>query len=230
MTSGLWLGAARNGVLLGVALFTLIASLATAVAQDSGGFTCNLALGSRQVQQWFETGGVFESGVDNGRWQLKWAPDAGVDLWGDPSDQVWQVETLSTCERRAANFPDRVVFVVSGPFGNDEDAWVAAISAAVDAIFVRFASANRVELMPVVGGPDHDVCTFEGERVSASWQHLYIEAAIARVVAEDTTGILVAAPSPHVRRCSDYRDGLGHLTDHAAEAIGRELAAHYRLY
>ena len=230
MTSGLWLGAARNGVFLGVALFTLIASLATAVAQDSGGFTCNLALGSRQVQQWFETGGVFESGVDNGRWQLKWAPDAGVDLWGDPSDQVWQVETLSTCERRAANFPDRVVFVVSGPFGNDEDAWVAAISAAVDAIFVRFASANRVELMPVVGGPDHDVCTFEGERVSASWQHLYIEAAIARVVAEDTTGILVAAPSPHVRRCSVYRDGLGHLTDHAAEAIGRELAAHYRLY
>jgi len=217
-------------VFLGVALSTLIASPTTVVAQDSGGFTCNLALGSRQVQQWFETGGVFESVVDNGRWQLKWVPDAGVDRWGDPNDEAWQVETLSTCERRAANFPDRVVFVVSGPFGDDEDAWVAAISAAVDTIFLRFASANRVELMPVVGGPDHDVCTFEGERVSASWQHVYIEAAIARVVAEDTTGILVAAPSPHVRSCSDYRDSIGHLTDDAAEAIGRELAEHFSVY
>ena len=199
-----------------------------AAAQESGGFTCNLVLGFSQVREWYETGGVFESVVDDSRWQLKWAPGAGVDRWSNMTDAAWEAETSSVCERRAANFPDRVIFGISGPFGDDREAWVDAISAAVDIIWLRYASANRVELVPVVGGPNHQTCTLGGEQVRASWQHEHIEAAIGRVVAEDATGALAAGPSPHVRSCSDYRDALGHLTEDAAAAVGRELAEHYR--
>ena len=228
MTSGMRLRTSWHGAFLGMMLISFIASPNRAAAQDSGGFTCNLVLGFGQVQQWFETGGVFESIVDDGRWQLKWASGAGVDRWGDLNDEAWRAETLSACERRAVNFPDRVVFGISGSHGDDDDAWVDAIAIAVNAVFVRFASTNRLELVPVVGGPDHQECTHDGERVRSSWQHAHIDAAIARVVAEDTTGALIAGPSPHVRGCSDYRDGLGHLSDDAAEAIGRELAEYYR--
>ena len=228
MTTHLCLRTVWRRLCFSVAAALLTIYFTSAVAQESGGFTCNLVLGSSQVQQWFETGGVFQSIVDNDRWQLKWAVEAGVDRWGDLSDSIWQAETLSTCERRAANFPDRVVFAVSGSLGDDEDAWVEGITQAVDAIFIRFASANRVDLLPTISVPDGQECQYQGAHVPSSRQHTYIEAAINRVVAEDTTGVLVAGPAQHLQNCSGYRDVLGNLTDDAAETVGRVLGEHYR--
>lgn len=230
MTTQLCLRSVRRRVCFSVAVVSLTICSTNAVAQESGGFTCNLVLGSSQAQQWFETGGVFQSIVDGDRWQLKWAVEAGVDRWGDLSDSIWQAETLSTCERRAADFPDRVVFAVSGSLGDDEDAWVEDITNAVDAIFIRFASTNRIDLLPTIGGPDDQECRYQDAHVQSSQQHTHIEAAINRVVAEDTTGVLVAGPSQHLQDCSGYRDVLGHLTDAAAETVGRVLGEHYRDY
>lgn len=230
MTTQLCLRSVRRRVCFSVAVVSLTICSTNAVAQESGGFTCNLVLGSSQAQQWFETGGVFQSIVDGDRWQLKWAVEAGVDRWGDLSDSIWQAETLSTCERRAADFPDRVVFAVSGSLGDDEDAWVEEITNAVDAIFIRFASTNRIDLLPTIGGPDDQECRYQDAHVQSSQQHTHIEAAINRVVAEDTTGVLVAGPAQHLQNCSGYRDVLGHLTDAAAETVGRVLGEHYRDY
>jgi len=228
MTTHVCLRSVRRRLCFSVAVALLTICSTNAAVQESGGFTCNLVLGSSQAQQWFETGGIFQSIVDDDRWQLKWAVEAGVDRWGDLSDSIWQAETLSTCERRAENFPDRVVFAVSGSLGDDEDAWVEGITQAVDAIFIRFASANRVDLLPTIGGPDDQECRYQDASVPSSRQHIYIETAINRVVAEDTTGVLVAGPAQHLQNCSGYRDLLGHLTDASAETVGSVLGEHYR--
>jgi len=188
------------------------------------GFACTLVIGFSQTAEWYEAGGVFESVVGDDRWQLKWAGGAGVDRWSDPDDVVWDAEVLSPC---AADFaaPDRIVLSISGPFGEDEDAWVAAITGSLDLIRDRYPSARRIGLVPVVGGPSHRDCTFDGRRVRASWQHLYVDNAIEKVIDADGTGMLFAGPSPEVRTCDDYRDALGHLTEEGAAAMGRMLAS-----
>ncbi len=198
----------------------LIPNAAPATPQEA--YTCTLVLGYSQTAEWYEAGGAFESVVPDDLWQLKWAGGAGVDRWSDPDNRAWEAEILSPCAD-ASDAPDRIVFSISGPFGEDEDAWVAGIDGSLDLIRQRFPSAERIVLVPVVGGPSHRDCSFDGRRVRASWQHLHIDNAIRRVVDADAHGTLVVGPSPEVRTCDDYRDALGHLTDAGAEAVGRML-------
>ena len=39
---------------------------------------------------------------------------------------------------------------------------------------------------------------------------------------------MFAGVSPEVRSCDDFRDGVGHLTAEAAEAVGATLGRSYR--
>ena len=189
-----------------------------------GGSACTLVIGFSQTAEWYEAGGAFESVVEDDRWQLKWAGGAGVDRWSDPDDVAWGAEVLSPCAA-GSEAPDRIVLSISGPFGEDEDAWVGAIKGSVDLIRGGYPSARRIGLVPVVGGPSHRDCTFDGRRVRASWQHLYVDNAIEKVIDADRTGMLFAGPSPEVRTCDDYRDALGHLTEEGAAAMGRMMAS-----
>jgi hypothetical protein len=59
--------------------------------------------------------------------------------------------------------------------------------------------------------------------VRASWQHAHIDNAIAMVVGGD----VIAGASPEVGACSEYSDGLGHLTGPGAAAAAQLLGQHY---
>ena len=198
------------------------ADSAPASATRQSAFSCTQVIGYSQVAQWYEADGVFESTVDDERWQLKWAGGAGVDRWSDPDNRAWDAEVVSPCASDA-DAPDRIVLSVSGPYGDDEDAWVEGIIGSVALIHDRYPSARRIVLIPVIGGPSQRTCEFEGRPVRASWQHLHIDNAIQRVVDADRTGTLIVGPSPEVRTCDDYSDALGHLTEEGAAAIGGML-------
>lgn len=188
-----------------------------------GATACTLVIGYSQVAQWYEADGGFEAGVDDARWELLWKGGAGIDRWQDPHYGGWSRTLHSPCASGAAA-PDRVLLSISGPYGADEARWAAAIEATVAVIRERYPSASQIVLQPVVGGPGHEDCFLDGEKVRASWQHAHIDAAIAAVA--DGTEV-VAGPSPEVRSCADYRDVLGHLTPDGAAAAGRSLAAEY---
>lgn len=200
-------------------------------AQDAGApqgtFACTLVIGYSQVGQpqggWFVTGGVFESIVENARWELLWNSGAGVDRWQAPNYAGWSRPLISPCSNADPDAPDRIILSISGPYGEDVDAWVQAIEGTVVQIRTRYPSVRRIVLQPVVGGPQHQTCTRNGTDVRASWQHAHIDQAIARVAGAD----IQAGASPEVQVCSDYRDELGHLTVSAAEAVARWLAAYY---
>jgi hypothetical protein len=113
---------------------------------------------------------------------------------------------------------------VSGPYGEDEAAWEAAIRDTLANVRKRYPSARRIVLQPVVGGPGHQTCTRGGARIRASWQHAHIDNAIARVVAGD----VVAGFSPEVRACADYSDETGHLTREGARAAAASIGAYYK--
>lgn len=223
------------------------------LAQDTDfiSYSCTQVIGYSQVGQtgskdqpvpgfgWYFAGGIFESIVDDNRWQLLWMGGAGVNKWMDPEYKGWNQDIISPCNNNS-DAPDRVLFSISGPYGKDVKGWANAIEKAVDAIQQKLPSVEKIILQPVVGGPDGETCSctrncnFENsplqktiKKVRASRQHKYIAEAIEQVVANVNNGIVVKGYFPQVESCSYYIDGLGHLTKQGAEYVGKTLGNYY---
>jgi hypothetical protein len=179
---------------------------------------------------WFlpppDGGGEFLPIVDPGpgvHWELRACSGAGV-VWVDPNDACWTSTFWGApCDTNAEN-PDRVLLTISIPSGFPTVAtWVTDIQTEVTNIINRYSNVRQIVLQPVVGGPGNSVCPFDGnvaDPVHASEIHPTIDAAIAQVVAADTTGIVVAGISPEVRTCADYADDSGHLCYPAFDTCG----------
>lgn len=204
----------------GIAL--IVVALGLPSAGSSAPPVCTQVIGFSQSSEWYQTAGVFESGVGDARWQLLWNPGGGVDRWQDPDYVGWSNALVSPCAQGSAA-PDRVLLTISGPFGADEQAWADAIQATLDQIAIELPSAQKVLLQPVVGGPQEQDCFFQGNLIRASWQHHHIDNAIATLVG----GSVAAGASPEVQSCDEYEDQQGHLTHAGAVAAGAALAADY---
>ena len=109
-------------------------ALATTGVARGDEFTRTRVIGFSQVGQpnggWFVAGGVFESIVDNDRWELLWSGGASVDRWRNPDYEGWKRPLVSPCS--GENPPDRVLLSISGPYGDDERSWAEAIDATVE--------------------------------------------------------------------------------------------------
>ncbi|MGH9340911.1 MAG: pectate lyase [Acidobacteriota bacterium] len=227
----LWMGS--------VLMISQYALLEVRAAQESC-FRCTQVIGYSQVGStagrhygWYVADGVFESIVEDGKWQLLWHGGGGVDRWRQADYVGWEREIISPCSSDSER-PDRVVLSVSGPYGQDEAAWAEAIEASVNIIIAKLPSVRQIVLEPVVGGPGGQPCPCvrncrERDRVRASWQYRHIDNAI-RAVTTRRSGVpvqVIAGFSPQVRSCDDYFDGLGHLMPEAAAAVARKLGEYY---
>ncbi|MGH3118778.1 MAG: hypothetical protein ACRDQ2_17020 [Gaiellales bacterium] len=192
------------------------------VAETDGGgtegFACTLVLGFSQTRQWYLDEPDFESVVPDEQWQLLWA--GGAELrWQDPDFSGWSEPILSACTDRS-NDPDRVVLTITSmEYEDDVSVWVTDLEATVETIRAKFPNVAQIVLQPAVGGPADGLCSFGGDTVRASFNHPYIDRAIAQV----TGGDVVAGPSPEVRTCDDYEDLPGHLVRDARGPIGRAI-------
>lgn len=203
---------------------TTTASAAPAV-QDTP--TCTLVLGFSQTADWYMApasrsdsdspvvGAIFESIVDGDRWQLKWAGGAGVNVYSNPDAGAWGAPIISPCVV-GSGAPERIVYMISGPFGEDVPAWAAEIEKALDNIRDKFPSAEMIALQSVVGAPADapgDECFVEdgGQRVRASWQATPIIEAI-RTVAAGHDDVLVGATT-RLLSCDGFVDALGHISN-----------------
>jgi hypothetical protein len=194
---------------------------ATREAPVGSGATCTQVIGFSQTKQWFLDSSDFEDAVGSDQWQLLWHAGGEVQLWADPSYDGWTRAVDSPCSDRSAD-PDRVLLTISGASRSESD-WVRDIRAAIGTIRVELPSTEAIVLQPVVGGPGHAICTFDGTPVRASVNHLVIDEAIASVIGGD----VVSGDSPEVSTCSDYVDAKGHLTTSAAGAVGTSLGKSY---
>jgi hypothetical protein len=189
---------------------------------------CNLVIGYSQVGQtnggWFVAGGAFEEEVVDDDWQLLWNGGAGVDMWQNPNYTGWSNSLISPCASNSIA-PVKVLLSISGPYGADVQRWKSAIDSTITVIKSKYPSVAQIILQPVVGGPGHATCMLGNDSVRASWQHKYIDQAIALVVADKMD--VIAGYSPEVDNCNDYADALGHLDPTAATAIGREIGQYY---
>jgi hypothetical protein len=194
-------------------------------------------------------GARFETLAGNGSWQALWNGGHGVDKWGITDYEGFGLEAFgdglgkcidgrqclkiySPCSDPAASMaPERVILSISGPFGDDVNAWRQWIENSITNIInkvgvwdpktrrVPVPTVRTIILQPVVGGPAEQRCPAVRDRgvcagaVRASCQHPYIDQAIARVVSgwSRTDVKVMAGCSPEVRSCEDYGDSLGHL-------------------
>ena len=118
----------------------------------------------------------------------------------------------------------------SRPSGGDHhpaDEVVAAIRSSIDNIRATWPTVDVVELIPIVGGPGSQPCeatTQPGRIVDASLMNPAMNAAIAEAV----NGVdVVAGPDLLLANCSEYQDGLGHITSEGSRHIASVLAEYY---
>jgi len=159
-------------------------------------------------------GEIFESIVDDGNWQLKWGNGAGVNVYANPDAGAWSSQIISPCLANS-DAPNRIVYMISGPHGENVDAWSADIEIALDNIREKIPSAEIIALQPVVGAPEDaegDECfTPQGQRVRASWQATPILKAI-NDVAGRYDDVIVGATT-RLLSCDGYTDFLGHINN-----------------
>ncbi len=192
--------------------------VAVTVTAPPAAFTCTQVIGFSQTNDWYSRG--FESLVADDAWQELWRIGAAIDLWADPDYAGWSEPIVSPCVTNSDD-PDRVLLTISGGFNDDASWWAGQILVVVSHIRDKYPNVREIMLQPVVGGPNHQVCSPNGER--ASTNHPVIDAAIALEAGGDVT----PGFSPEVRTCADYSDFVGHLFTQASEAVAVTIGQYY---
>jgi hypothetical protein len=107
------------------------------------------------------------------------------------------------------------------------DATIAAgFEQVIDNIFARWPSVARVDILPVVGGPNHIRCIVPGTQryVESTTVHNRFDPIIASVVSDLDS---FAGPDLLIDTCANFRDGPGHLTDVGSSYIAGVMAQAY---
>src|SRR3989304_6102412 len=125
------------------------------------GFLCNQIVGFSQNRERVGEAPGFESGVEDARWQLVWESGASIGRWAVPSYGGWSSQPVSPCAENSQT-PDRIILTITGEFQSDPLLWVDAIQNAVPDARARYPAGRQILLQPVVGGPGHALCTFDG--------------------------------------------------------------------
>ena len=129
------------------------ATPATASAGDD--FKCTQVMGVSVTGDWFNAG--FENGLDNGRWQVKWRKKAFIELWADPSNELWAVPVQSACTANADN-PDRVIFTGVNWEQTAEPWWEEQFEKVIANIRAKYPSVRRIDLMTMLRAPGNQSC------------------------------------------------------------------------
>jgi hypothetical protein len=188
---------------------------------------CTLVVGFSVTENWFE-GGAFESipTIQDSQWELLAEGGADVSVWSNPSMPAYSRPPASACGEQ----PDRVVFQVAalGWRIRPLEDIVGDIRASIDNIRARWPTVRLVELVPIVGGPDAQQCVLPSQAgsriVDASGMNPVMTTAIAQVA---NGRDVVAGPDLLLADCTQYLDGMGHLTQEGSQYIASVVAAHY---
>ncbi len=116
-------------------------------------FTCSRMIGFSQTRDFYP---VFEAQVDGSRWEGLVIGGASIDYWADPNYAGWLAPVTSPCASGSGN-PDWVVLHVAARPGQKSaktvDWYKQHITAAVANVRSKYPAVQRIDLMPIIGGP-----------------------------------------------------------------------------
>jgi hypothetical protein len=186
-----------------------------------GDYTCTLLFGINATEEWFSAG--FETMVDNARWELVRVHSGFVDLWANPSSELWNTGPTSACAANAKT-PDRIIFVGLRFEWTEKAQWVQALTAVVKNLKAKYPSAKQIELATFVRAPGNKPC---GSRPAyRSTIHPSQDEAIAEVVATEPS-FLSASPRFEVDACSDFSGNPPHFSAAGTKVVAKKIAEHY---
>jgi len=188
---------------------------------------CTLVVGFSVTVNWFEEG-AFESipTIQDSQWELLAEGGADVSVWSDPNLRAYARPPVSACGQP----PDRVVFQVAalGWRSRPVEDVVAALQASIANIRATWPSAEVIELIPIVGGPDAQPCVVPSQSGTRTVDASGMNPAMTAIIAQVANGQdVVAGPDLLLADCMQYLDGMGHLTQEGSEYIASVVAAHY---
>ena len=155
----------------------------------------------------------FENGLDNGRWQVKWRKKAFIELWADPSNELWAVPVQSACTANADN-PDRVIFTGVNWEQTAEPWWAEQLEKVLANIRQR-TPASAINLMTMLRAPGNESC---GNVISVVQP--FVDQSIAGVVAKHP-GLVFAAPKVFAPSCEVFTKGGPHYADSGVATVGQ---------
>lgn len=207
-----------------------VPSVTTPGASPSGSglaARCTLVVGFSVTENWFEEG-AFESipTIQDSQWELLAEGGADVSVWSDPTMRAYTRPPVSACGQP----PDRVVFQVAalGWRSRPVEDVVAALQAVIANIRATWPSAEVIELIPIVGGPDAQPCVVPSQAGTRTVDASGMNPEMTSVIAQVANGQdVVAGPDLLLADCMQYLDGMGHLTQGGSQYIASVVAAHY---
>lgn len=198
--------------LLGFLALAAAGAAARPAAAGDGHFVCTEILGVSVTGDWFGAG--FEKGIDGSRWQARSRTHAFVELWADPSSDLWTMPARSPCARRSGD-PDRVIFTAVNWEYRTRGEWEAKLDAVVATIRAKRPGVRRIELLTMLRGPGNRTCGSEMTVVQP-----YVDEAIAAVVARNP-GLVAAAPRVELASCEPFATGGPHYTPAGMAVVAR---------
>ena len=187
---------------------------------------CTLVLGFSVTRQWYEEGG-FETqpGVNDARWELIFEGGGDVSVWANPEAQPYHRTPISPCEAQ----PDRALFQVAALRwrNHSSEEMASELQTATANIRATWPSVEVIELIPIVGGPGGQPCeatSQPGRTVDASLMNPVMNGLIADVANGDDVR---AGPDLQLADCSQYMDGIGHITPEGSRHVAAVIAEHY---
>jgi len=194
-------------------ILALILSLpATAAPGSADAFVCTQIIGVSVTGDWFGAG--FEDGIDGSRWQALWRPRAFVELWADPTSELWNLKPQSPCSQRSDN-PDRVIFTGVNWEYKTREAWQEKLSDVVKRIQKKYPGVRRIDLLTMLRGPGNRTCGSDMTVVEP-----YVDEAVAAVAAR-SPGLVFVGPKVEAESCDVFTKGGPHYTDAGMAAVAR---------
>ena len=193
-------------------------SAASASAADN--FTCTQVMGVSVTGDWFNAG--FENGVDNARWQVMWRKKAFIELWADPTNEIWSVPIQSACAQNATT-PDRIIFTGVNWEQTAEPWWEQQFEKVIVNLKAKYPNVRRIDLLTMLRSPGNQSC---GNVMSVVQP--FVDEAIAGVVSKHP-GVVFAAPKVFAPSCEVFTKGGPHYTDSGMAAVGQIYTRHLPL-
>ena len=192
-------------------------------AAQASGFACTQVIGLVLTSEWYLAG--FENGIDNARWQLKWAEHSYVDEWAKPASPFWDTPIVSPCAQETT-MPDRVVFVSLSWTIKAQSEFETALNAVVANIKTKYPSVRTIDLLSIVRGPANAACDPNPNATESTQIPAGLDAAMAAVAARNP-GFVSVGPKVEATACSDFTGVGPHLTSAGNMKMAQKYSAYY---
>jgi hypothetical protein len=204
---------------------------AAGAAGAAGGpttFVCNQVTAMTLTREWFDAGFQQDTGISDGRWQLKAREHGYIVEWANPNSDFWSEPPESPCTAGSSN-PDHVLLTVlswNPACCTTQPQWEAQVDAAIANLKAKYAALKRIDLLTVVRGPGNMLCPTAPVANETIVIPPELDAALAASAAKQP-GLVFVAPKFEAANCAAFNGGGPHLTTPGNTAVAKDIAAHF---